>query len=496
MSKKVVSAAMNFSLQNSYYELPERFYEKAPQLPVFKPKLLAWNQTLAEEFPELHIAMSDDEKAAFFSGQKISPEMKPLAQAYSGHQFGHFSPQLGDGRALLLGDIANKQGQRKDVHLKGSGPTRFSRRGDGMATLHSVIREYIVSEGMYRLGVPTSRSLAIIGTGQTVYREEPRPGAILVRIAESHVRVGTFEYFAARGDVEALELLAKFVTHRHYPFLLQNKNPYAALLEQIVDKQARLVSHWLRFGFIHGVMNTDNMFVSGETLDYGPCAFMEAYDSLKVYSSIDHRGRYAYARQPEMAQWNLNCLAYCLIPLIDENKEKAQTVAEEIIASFQGRFQTYWLRDFGNKIGITSTEKDVSLIQEFLQLMQKNKADFTLSFRSLSKEITERSDENAKSFFAAPEWREWFLKWRSRLKEERGSLAELQKKMNEVNPIYIPRNHLVEQAIQEAAIKNDFSPMNQLLEAFASPYSENNKFTHLARPAKPEELVQETFCGT
>jgi uncharacterized protein YdiU (UPF0061 family) len=488
---------MKTVLTNSYSHLPERFYEKISQLPSFHPKLLAWNQGLAEEFSQFQNALSDDEeRALFFSGQKVPSEMCLLAQAYSGHQFGHFSPQLGDGRALLLGEVTDSMGQRKDIHLKGSGPTRFSRRGDGMATLNSVIREYVVSEGMYRLGVPSSRSLAVIATGETVFREQPLPGAILVRVAASHVRVGTFEYFAARGDAEAVKLLADFVIGRHYPLAQQQKNPYAYLLEQIVDKQARLISHWLRLGFIHGVMNTDNMFVSGETLDFGPCAFLEAYDPLKVYSSIDHRGRYAYARQPEIAQWNLNCLAYCLLPLLDVNKEFAQKLAEDIIASFEERFQSYWLNDFGAKIGILATTQDVPLIQEYLQLLHQYEADFTLGFRYLAEQVAENNSQNMGSFFEKPEVANWLKKWRFRLKSEEVSEEAIQKKMNSVNPLFIPRNHRVEQVIQEAVINKNFSLMNTMIDVLSAPYTQNETCADWAAPAKPEEQVQETFCGT
>ena len=451
-------------LAPSYSRLPEKFYERLEPVEFSQHSVLYWNESLAKE-----LGLTDQ---LFYGPMQV-------AQAYAGHQFGHFVPQLGDGRARLVGELKDPAGQLFEVHLKGSGPTQFSRRGDGLATLDAVLRELLVSEGMHFLGIPTTRTLAVLGTGERVQREREHPGAIQVRIAKSHVRVGTFEYFAARGDTPAVKLLADEMIDRLFPQLKQKSNAYLSLFETVIEKQIQLVARWLQVGFIHGVMNTDNTTISGETIDYGPCAFMEAYEPLKVYSSIDRQGRYAYARQPQIIKWNLTVLGYCLLPLFDDNREKATQMLESTMGHFEEQFHRVWLEGMAKKLGISDAKADdEKLIQEFLSLLSKHQIDFTLGFRRLG----EQSE-----LFSSEEFKPWFEKWKAR----KGSLSP-----QEENPIIIPRNHKVEQAIAKASLENDFTKVHRLLKALEKPFTETPEFVDLQKPAEPHEQVSATFCGT
>lgn len=484
---------------SSYLLLPNKFYQKTEAHRFPNVQLLAWNQNLATELNLASLPWSDQDKAKIFSAQTLLEGITPVAQTYSGHQFGHFSAQLGDGRALLLAEVLDQNNQPKDIHLKGSGPTVFSRRGDGRATLKSVIREYIVSEGMFALGIPTSRTLAVIGTGEKVIRETELPGAVLVRVASSHIRVGTFEYFAARGDHEAVRQLADYAIQRHAPDLSGQKDQYLLFFEKIIRRQAELVAQWMQVGFIHGVMNTDNTTISGETLDYGPCAFMEAYAPLTVFSSIDHQGRYAYARQPQILQWNLTALGHAMLSLFSEDQSKAIELIEEKLLAFEDIFQDAWLSRMGQKLGLSkATLKDVILIQDYLGLLHKYSVDFTLGFRRLGDQLQPqlKTPAHLGELFLNGETIQWIEKWKLRLQEESVDLAQIKRSMDQINPVLIPRNHRVEQALAAASENQNFAPMHRLIKALQQPFTDDAEFADLQAPAKPEEAVTETFCGT
>jgi uncharacterized protein YdiU (UPF0061 family) len=419
--------------------------------------------------------------------------------AYAGHQFGHFVPQLGDGRAILLGEVIDIDGVRRDIQLKGSGPTPFSRRGDGRAALGPVLREYIVSEAMAALGIPTTRSLAVTVTGESVMRETVLPGAVLTRVASSHIRVGTFQYFAARGDTEDVKRLADHAIARHYPQAAQAERPYHALLEGVVTRQAELVARWLQVGFIHGVMNTDNTSISGETIDYGPCAFMDHYDPAAVFSSIDEQGRYAYANQPRIALWNLTRLAECLLPLFSDDKDKAIEEAQSVLAEFPAKFTAAYHSGLSQKIGLfTARDGDEALVQDLLDAMAKNKADFTLTFRRLSAAAEDAAhDQDARTHFADPAaYDEWAARWRQRTAEEPQTPAQRAAMMRAVNPAFIPRNHRIEAVIQAAVARDDYAPFEELLAVLAKPYEEQPAFADYANPPEPHQRVLQTFCGT
>lgn len=447
-----------------YAQLPENFYERLTPVEFSQYPVLYWNEALAKD-----LGLMDRN---FYGSVQ-------LALAYAGHQFGHFVPRLGDGRARLVGEIQSPQGVSFEVHLKGSGPTSFSRRGDGLATLSAVLRELIVSEGMHHLGVPTTRTLAVLGTGETVQREVDHPGAIQVRVGQSHVRVGTFEYFASRGDTASVRRLADEMIQRLYPECTQKKNPYIAFFEAVIEKQIQLVVRWMSVGFIHGVMNTDNTAISGETIDYGPCAFMEAYDPFKVFSSIDHQGRYAYSRQPQIIKWNLTVLGYCLVPLFGDNRTAATQMMEEVLAAFDSRYRDVWLQAMAQKLNLKQhRDGDEVLIKEFFDLLHKNEMDFTLSFHQLSLQ---------EPFAGRADFSPWVQKWQTR--------KEVDLK-NHVNPIFIPRNHLVEKALTQASQKNDFSMMLQLLEASRKPFLKQQLYNQFYLAATPQEQVSATFCGT
>ncbi|MBB3915000.1 protein adenylyltransferase SelO [Rhizobium fabae] len=487
-----------FPFDNSYVGLPERFFTPQSPTPVTEPWLIKLNEPLAAELG-LDVEALRRDGAAIFSGNLVPEGAQPLAMAYAGHQFGGFSPVLGDGRAILLGEVVDAKGKRFDIQLKGAGPTPFSRRGDGRAALGPVLREYIISEAMFALGVPATRALAAVTTGEPVYREEVLPGAVFTRVAASHIRVGTFQFFAARGDTGGVRALADHVIDRHYPTLKEADNPYLALFDAVSDRQAALIARWLHVGFIHGVMNTDNMTVSGETIDFGPCAFMDSYDPATVFSSIDQHGRYAYANQPAIGQWNLARLGETLLPLIDAEPDSAVDKANIVIRAYGERFQAQWLAGMRHKIGLAGEEDgDLELVQALLALMQAQVADFTLTFRRLSDLA---GDDTAEPAFAAsfrePDaCRDWLVRWRERLSRDPQAASERAVAMRRVNPAFIPRNHRVEQAIDAAVEDGDFSLFEALLTVLSNPYEDQPAFAAYMEPPKPNERVLQTFCGT
>lgn len=485
------------TFDNSYARLPPRFFALTDPTPVAAPRLIACNRALAQELGLDLAGLDDTALAALFSGNQPPPGAARLAMAYAGHQFGNFVPQLGDGRALLLGEVIDARGRRRDLQWKGAGPTPFSRRGDGRAALGPVLREYLVSEAMHALGVPTTRALAAVTTGETVMREGMPPGAVVTRVAASHIRVGTFEYFAARGDLEGVRLLADHVLERHYPALAPGD--YLGLLEGVIERQCQLIAHWVRLGFIHGVMNTDNMTVSGETIDYGPCAFMEAYDPSTVFSAIDRGGRYAYAQQPRIAQWNLARLAETLLPLIDADEAKAVETATALLNTVPARFEAHRLADFRAKLGLATAEPgDARLVEALLEAMHRGTADFTLTFRRLCDAAADApAGEAVRTLFREPaDFDAWAVQWRERLSREGGAGAARAAAMRLVNPAYTPRNHRVEQAIRAAEDHGDFAPFHRLLAVVTDPFTDRAADAAYAAPAAPEEVVRRTFCGT
>lgn len=494
-----------FSFTNRYATLGEQFYVRTRPLPVADPGLIKFNHALADE---MGIDLSDlDAKAlaALFSGNRVPDGAEPLAMAYAGHQFGNFVPQLGDGRAILLGDLVSPRGVSFDVHFKGSGQTAFSRNGDGRAALGPVLREYLVSEAMARLGVPTTRALAAVTTGEDVVREQLLPGGVITRVARSFVRVGTFEYFAARGDEASLRTLADYVIERNYPQLREAEQPYVALLQAVVDAQASLIARWMQLGFIHGVMNTDNMSVAGETIDYGPCAFMDAYAHDQVYSYIDRNGRYAYSNQPGIGLWNLTRFAEALLPLLADNTEASVEYAQAVLKTYQARYEREWLTGMRAKCGLgTDVEAAVSagdqaLIEALFDTMAAGHADFTLVFFHLSQlGVTPSArDSTCRDLFDEPaRFDAWAGQWRARLSEETTSDAARQAGMRAVNPVYIPRNHLVEAAIRAAEDHDDFSLFHALHDVLQNPFTVQQGKDRYLCPPRPEEVVRQTFCGT
>jgi uncharacterized protein YdiU (UPF0061 family) len=490
---------VHFPFQNTYAALPANFFARVAPTPVASPRLIKLNRPLAVHLgldPEL---LSSPEGAEILAGKRVPDGADPIAMAYAGHQFGHFVPQLGDGRAILLGEVIDADGVRRDIQLKGSGPTPFSRRGDGRAALGPVLREYIVSEAMFALGIPTTRSLAAVITGENVIRETMLPGAVLTRVASSHIRVGTFQFFAARGDTDGVRQLADHAIARHYPDAAKAERPYHALLEGVVARQADLVARWLLVGFIHGVMNTDNCSISGETIDYGPCAFMDDYDPAQVFSSIDEQGRYAYANQPRIALWNLTRLAECLLPLFSDDQDKAIEQAQLILGEFAEKFTAAYQAGLRAKIGLfTQRDGDEALVQDLLDAMAKNQADFTLTFRHLADAARGADgDENARAQFTDPAvFAEWAVRWRQRIADEPQSPAERSAAMRAVNPVFIPRNHRVEAVIQAAVNNDDYAPFEELLAVLAKPFEDQPEFAAYADPPQPEQRVLQTFCGT
>ncbi len=488
---------MRFAFDNSYARLPDRFYWRLDPVPVARPALVKLNAALAGELGLDTEALRSPEGVAVLAGNLVPEGAEPLAMAYAGHQFGSFVPQLGDGRAILLGEVVDQQGERFDIQLKGSGRTPFSRAGDGRAWLGPVLREYIIGEAMHALGIPTTRALAVVTTGEPVYRETALPGAVLTRVARSHVRIGTFEYFLARQDTEALARLADYVIARHYPEATDAERPYRALLDAVVARQAKLVTRWLAVGFIHGVMNTDNMSIAGETIDYGPCAFMDGYQPGTVYSSIDRLGRYAYGNQPRIAQWNLARFAQTLLPLLDRVDEaKAIKEAQEAIDTFPQRFEQAYLLAFRRKLGLfVAHEDDVELVNALLELMATSGADFTNSFRALCDAAAGADEPIRRALDGEEPLSGWLQRWHARLAREDASPSDRAAAMRCANPAVIPRNHRVE-ATLEAAVSGDLAPLDALLAAVTEPWSDRPEGDPYTRPPEPHEVVRQTFCGT
>jgi len=477
---------LNIPFDNSYGTLPDRFFTRQAPTPVAKPDLIAINDQLARDLGIDPDALRTPEGLQALAGNSVPEGADPLAQAYAGHQFGGWSPQLGDGRAILLGEIIDNNGLRRDLQLKGAGRTAYSRGGDGRAWVGPVIREYLLSEAMHALGIPTTRALAAVTTGESVYRERAYPGAVLTRVASSHIRVGTFQYFAARQDIEGLQALTDHVIARHYP----GAEGALALLDGVVAAQARLVAQWMGVGFIHGVMNTDNTHIAGDTIDYGPCAYLDAYHPEKVFSSIDRHGRYAYGRQPEIAVWNLAQLATSLLPLINEDMDAAVEAATVSVHRFPDLYRAGWLAIFRAKLGLQRAEEDdAALIDTLLARMATLRADFTNTFRGLS-------DGSARGQFSDPAaYDTWAELWSQRRAHESTTPEEQVDLMNRSNPAVIARNHQIESAIQ-AAISDDYGPFFRLEKVLCTPFDLAAENTGFALPPRPDEEVQETFCGT
>ena len=474
-------------LESTYANLPGIFYTRLSPVPVSKPKVVIFNQKLAEEMGLDLTHFNGQQKAGLLAGNLIPEGCTPFAQAYAGHQFGNFT-MLGDGRAIILGEHLSSSGKRFDIQYKGSGRTPYSRGGDGRAALGPMLREYIISEAMHSLGIPTTRSLAVVSTGETVYREDELPGAILNRIASSHIRVGTFQFAALHQEKTISQSLLDYTIDRHFPESKDHGNKALALLDQVMKLQADLITHWMRVGFIHGVMNTDNMALCGETIDYGPCAFMDSFDPSTVFSSIDHQRRYAYANQPVMAHWNLARLAESLLPLIHENRETAIELAEDSLKAFEKLYKSKWLAMMGNKLGLAKIEdQDEELITELLDLMHEYSADYTNTFLDLG-----QKELPAEEFYISEDFSNWHNRWVKRLQQEGGDSFAL---MRSVNPAVIPRNHKVEEALQ-AAERDDLTPFHHLFEAVTNPYESGEYLKPYQTPPNPKEKVLQTFCGT
>lgn len=476
---------------NTYIKLPNDFYSLAtPDVPP-SPQLIIYNKALGQELGLK--AMSDVELTNIFSGKTTPDGAKPVAMIYSGHQFGHFSPRLGDGRALLMGEVINKHNNHIDIHMKGSGPTEYSRSGDGKATLGPALREYLVSEAMHTLGVPTTRALAVTSTGEAVQREELLPGSIVTRTSESFIRVGTFEYFARHGDFINLKKLLNYTINRNFPELKSSQNPALDFFKNVMKLQASLTAKWMSVGFIHGVMNTDNSSITGTTIDYGPCAFMDHFDSNRVFSFIDKKGRYRYNNQPTITQWNLSRLAECLIVTYDE-KDQAQAITnfEEALDSFESLFSQEWLNHFTPKLGFTKPEPtDLDLIKTWLDYIEKENLDFTNSFLNLGKSLKQPTD----FFKPSDDFNTFYSQWKNRIEHQGSSIETVAIAMNKVNPIYIPRNHLIEDMIKEA-INGNFDSFHEFNKILSTPFTEQDVSEKYKLPPEKEQIVPATFCGT
>jgi uncharacterized protein YdiU (UPF0061 family) len=496
---------MRLGFEHTYAALPSAFFTEVRPATVESPSLLAWNEPLADELG-LDTAVIRPLAHEIFSGRQLPEDARPIAQAYAGHQFAHFVPALGDGRALLLGELRDRHGVLRDVQLKGSGRTPWSRSGDGLAAVGPMLREYLVSEAMHALGIPTTRSLAVVATGAQVRRETPLPGAILTRVAASHVRVGTFEYFAARADTDATRTLLDYCIARHYPRLREVNEAPLEFLRAVTARQAQLIALWCGVGFIHGVMNTDNMAISGETIDFGPCAFMDHYDPATVFSSIDHRGRYSYGNQSAVAQWNLARLAECLLPLMPGETEEKVARATAVINEFTGLFDAAFLQQMRRKLGLTQAQHDdTQLVRELLQAMHAARADFTLTFRQLADAIdggtvpaleASASMEAPRPPGADSGACKWLDRWRRRLALEPAPAADRRTAMRAFNPAFIPRNHRVEAALEAASARNDMAPFNALLGLVQRPFDDHTGFEEWMLPPADHERVLATFCGT
>lgn len=488
--------AIQFNFDNSYARELAGFYVPWQGAEVPAPTIVRVNEALAHELQLDPQALQSREGAAILAGAVSPAGALPLAQAYAGHQFGGFSPQLGDGRALLVGELVDRHGQRRDLHLKGSGRTPFSRGGDGKAVLGPVLREYLMGEAMHALGIPTSRALAAVTTGETIRREQLLPGAVLARVAASHIRVGTFQFFAARGETEKVRQLADYAIERHYPALAQATNPYLEFLRAVSERQAALIARWMTVGFVHGVMNTDNMAVSGETIDYGPCAFIDSYDPKAVFSSIDRGGRYAFGNQPAIAQWNLARLAETLLPLLAEQEEQAIQLATEVIKGFSEQYTNCWLDNMRAKLGLASqADEDLALVNALYATLADQQVDFTLLFRNLSPAVLGNPEPAQQLFADATQFVTWLTHWQERSQAEPETPQERAAAMNRVNPLYIPRNHKVEEALQ-LAVAGDLTPFELLLTVLAAPFTERPGLEAYAQPAPADFGRYTTYCGT
>jgi uncharacterized protein YdiU (UPF0061 family) len=481
---------IGWHFDNTYSKLPKSFLENIKPVPVKDPKLIILNKNLAEQLNLDFSKFSDTDLAKMFSGNSLPEGSETIAQAYAGHQFGHFT-MLGDGRAVMLGEHLDKDNNRFDIQFKGSGRTSFSRSGDGRAVLGPMLREYIISEAMHALNIPTTRSLAVVSTGEGVIREQMLPGAILTRVASSHIRVGTFQYIAATQNADDLKTLFNYTIDRHYPEIKDSKTKALDLLNLLMKKQCELVINWMRVGFIHGVMNTDNMTVSGETIDYGPCAFMDHYHPQTVFSSIDQNGRYSYNNQPRITKWNLARFAECIIPLIDQDEQKAISIATETINNFEKLYEEKWLNMMRDKLGLFGEDgNDKHLIFELLTWMENNKADFTNTFCNLMG-IQSIKDP----IYQNQEYLNWTAKWKKRLEKNNTGKEKYLELMRSVNPIFIPRNHKVEEALKDAS-ENKLETLNQLLEVIKYPYKDNGMLKDYQQPMSNENGNYKTFCGT
>jgi serine/tyrosine/threonine adenylyltransferase len=491
MTKRKETDEAGWNLDNSYARLPKIFFSRVTQNPVPSPKLIILNEAFAASLGLDVQVLQEDESTALYAGNRVPEGAVPLAQAYAGHQFGYFN-MLGDGRAMLIGEQITPSGERVDIQLKGSGRTPYSRGGDGRAALGPMLREYLISEAMHALGIPTTRSLAVVTTGESIIREAELPGAILTRVASSHLRVGTFQYAARWGSVEDVKDLADFAIKRHYPAIEENEKRYLTFLQEVIKRQASLIAKWQLVGFIHGVMNTDNMTISGETIDYGPCAFMDAYDPETVFSSIDAQGRYAYGNQPFIGGWNLARFAETLLPLLDKNQEKAVELAQNEISDFNRLFRSYWLEGMRAKLGLyNEEEQDVSLIEDLFGMMKKYQSDFTNTFRALTFDSLGDTE-----MFKSAEFEQWHKKWKARIERQDESKASSVKLMKDSNPAVIPRNHRVEEALEAAEKHGDYNVMKRLLNVLSCPYAHTPEQAQYATLPPQSTRPYRTFCGT
>ena len=480
-----------WQLDNSYSRLPEIFHSKITVKPVQSPKLVVLNEALAQTLGLDPVELTEEASVAILAGNQVPEGSIPLAQAYAGHQFGNFT-MLGDGRALLVGEQLTPDGKRLDIQLKGSGRTPYSRGGDGRAALRPMLREYLISEAMHGLGIPTTRSLAVVETGEKVRRETALPGAVMTRVADSHLRVGTFQYAARFGTKEDLKALADYALERHFPHVQDVSNPYLALFQEVIKRQASLLAKWQLAGFIHGVMNTDNMAICGETIDYGPCAFMDSFDPKTVFSSIDAQGRYAYGNQPMIAGWNLARFAESLLPLLHDTPEEAVSMAQDELTNYIEQFQNHWLAGMRGKLGLFNEEaEDSTLVEELLNLMHAHDADYTNTFRALTFDKLQGS-----KLFDAQEFKEWHKSWQARLDRQEESWEDSHQLMRGSNPAVIPRNHRVEEALAAAEFQGDYSVLHRLLAVLAEPYAHSPEQEAYTEPPEPTSGPYQTFCGT
>ena len=486
------SIASPIQFNNTYNKLPNNFHSKQLPTPVDRPQLIITNSELAQQLNIDADWLNSDAALNVFAGNAVAPGSEPIATAYAGHQFGHWNPKMGDGRAILLGEVVDVDGLAFDIQLKGAGPTPYSRGGDGRSQIGPVVREYLVSEAMHTLGVPTSRALAAVTTGEAVVRRGMTEGAILTRVARSHIRIGTFEFFAAQNDFTAVKALADYVLERHYPQVRTEAKPYVALLQEVVKHIANLVAQWMSLGFIHGVMNTDNMLVSGQTIDYGPCAFMDYFNPSKVYSSIDRHGRYAFDQQPAIAQWNLLCLAQALLPLLDDSETEAMAAAQQAVNQFTSLFETHYYALMNKKLGLTGEPlKHKVLVQQLLTLMAQTEMDYTLTLRYLTDKSRGVETLDYQQYITFPDGFEtWLAQWQAAYKNIDSDM------MAQHNPIYMPRNHLVEEVIQKMSKDKDIESFNDLLQLITNPYQLQADSLHYQIPPTPIQVVEKTFCGT